>query len=234
MLARALVVVLYATVLAFAGCNRSESKLVGTWRYEDEDNIEELTLNPDRSFRSVTSYKQILATPSVPTEIGTWQMQGNQIAFDATLTFDKTKRQFKRMLSEVKKDSFVMMNLGDRKTVTYKRCSLPTCTGSTVSDTQSMREGDVLGLWEYHYNTHDYQFRFESNRRYELLGFIDGKWDSLHKGDWSLASNQLTWQPDKRPYADDKPQTWKIMQKGADCLTMSDGHSPLTILRRLK
>ena len=124
-------------------------KLVGTWRYEDEDNIEELTLNPDRSFRSVTSYKQILATPSVPTEIGTWQMQGNQIAFDATLTFDKTKRQFKRMLSEVKKDSFVMMNLGDRKTVTYKRFSLPTCTGSTVSDTQSMREGDVLGLWEY-------------------------------------------------------------------------------------
>jgi hypothetical protein len=222
-------------MLITAGCHRfSDSKLVGTWRWENDDGIEELALNRDHSFRSLGSYKQIFATPSVPMEVGTWQVQGNQLAFDATLTFDKTKRQFKRTLSEVTRDTLVMTNLEDGKTVKYQRFSLPSCSGSPISASHPVNESDLIGSWQIHYNTHDYQFRFMLNARYELLGLVDGKWDSLHAGSWHLAGNQLTWQPDKRPNHDDRAQTWTITLKGTECLSMGDSHSTATAFRPIR
>ena len=47
-----------------------EAKLIGTWRYEDDDGIEEMSLHPDHSFWSIETYKKELVTPSPLEETG--------------------------------------------------------------------------------------------------------------------------------------------------------------------
>jgi hypothetical protein len=232
-----IILIVSISLVTLTSCSRiTDPQLVGTWRAEDESNVQELTLEPNHSFRSLTTDKQILATPSVAIEIGSWQRQGDELTFDATLTFDKTKRQIKRTVGEVAKDHFTMTNFADRKTVTYHRFELPSCSAEQTTETRSVRENDLIGPWQMHYNTHDYKFSFLPNGRLEMSGSIDGEWGQLNGGKWHTEGRQLIWQLDKASYESTDPpiRKLKISAIGKDCVTVTEDGSVEYALRRVK
>jgi hypothetical protein len=231
------IVIITISAVSFTSCDRStDSKIVGTWRWEDEHNVEELTLTPDHSFRSLTTYKQILATPSVAIEVGSWQQQANELRFDATLTFDKTKRQIKRTVSSVTEDSFTMMNFADHKIVTYHRFQMPLCNGVPIVEATAVRDSDLLGSWELHYNTHDYKFNLLPNGRLEMYGLIDSQWSQLSGGKWHISDHELIWQADKASYEETEPPVRKLIisSAGKDCFGIKEDDSLEYALRRAK
>jgi len=105
-----------------------------------------------------------------------------------------------------------------------------------VGDSHPIDESDLLGRWQIHYNTHDYEFCFESNGRFELLGLIDGKMGSLRVGSWHVAGNRIIWQPEKAPYesADIPQKTWTINVMGSNCFAIDDGYPSSYTLQRVK
>lgn len=60
------IMALAISVIAAAGCNRlTEAKLVGTWRSEDNEQVDEIACGSDHSFTSWTDWKNELTTPNV-------------------------------------------------------------------------------------------------------------------------------------------------------------------------
>jgi hypothetical protein len=218
------------------GCDRfSDAKLVGTWRCEDEDSVEELALKPDHSFRSLNTFKKELVTPSPMEETGTWHVRDNQVTLDSILTWNKERSRINRTLLQLKKDSLLTKNFDGTKTLTYRRLELPVCVGSPAS-TKEVHEAKLIGSWQVHYNTHDYQFHFMPGNRYSLLGLISGKWDLLLEGRWHIDGSSLSVKPENTPYgpADDPEQKWTVAAVGNDCFTIRDPSSWEYTLQRLK
>src|SRR5205823_6595715 len=90
MLVRLLACIVCAAMLS--ACSRlPEAKLIGTWRYEDEDGIEEVSFHPDHSFWSLETSKKELVTPSPLEETGSWQLKGDQLLLDSIVTCRKTE-----------------------------------------------------------------------------------------------------------------------------------------------
>lgn len=232
-------IALSGPTLIIAGCNRanparSDSNLAGIWRFEDERNIEELALSPG-SFKLVTTNKQQnLATPG-RARLGIWQRNGNELTFTPTPIFEQPGAVFKRTVTAVTKDNLMMRSSGEGKSITYVRITLPECNGSLVNMANPVRENDLLGLWQIHYNTHDYRFRFMPNQRAELLGLSNNKWDLLSKGNWHVDGNRLICRPEGASHdtEDSRSLAWIIMETGEGCFTLSDGWSPYYALRRV-
>lgn len=66
--------------MTLTGCNRiTEAKLLGTWRAEDDETVNEIACRRDHSFTSWTSWKNELTTPSVAIGAGDWQLQDRQL-----------------------------------------------------------------------------------------------------------------------------------------------------------
>jgi hypothetical protein len=228
---------LLASILCIAligACSRfSEAKLTGTWRYEDEDGIQEITLQPDRSFWSQDTFKKELVTPSPLEETGMWRVEGDQLILDATITWSKERRQISKTLVQITKDTWVTKSLDQTKSLTYTRLVVPVCTAIK----HAVSKAELLGSWQTHYNTHDYQYRFMPNDRFGLFfASMSGEWDLLFEGKWRIGDSRLIIKPEKARYGEtDSPEeTWTITVAGADCFAMKAGSSRLCTLRRLK
>src|SRR3954454_11157419 len=88
-----------ACAVILSACGRlGEAKLIGTWRYEDEDGIEEISIRSDHSFSSLQTYKKELVTPSPSEETGSWQLKGDQLLLDSVDTWSKERRHISRTL----------------------------------------------------------------------------------------------------------------------------------------
>src|SRR5438477_6361839 len=99
MLTRTLIWTLCA--FALASCSRvADSKLVGTWRHEDEEGTDEVTLGADHSYRSVRTFKQEFVTPSVIEEIGSWHVKRDRLNIESTVTWSKDRSQLSLLLVE--------------------------------------------------------------------------------------------------------------------------------------
>ncbi|MGC2627675.1 MAG: hypothetical protein WA269_12635 [Candidatus Udaeobacter sp.] len=60
-----------ACAVILSACGRlHEAKLIGTWRYEDEDGTEEISIRSDHSFSGLRTFKKELVTPSPLEETG--------------------------------------------------------------------------------------------------------------------------------------------------------------------
>ena len=176
------------------GCHRfTNAKLVGTWRFEDDNEIEEMSLNEDHSFQSVTTYKNELSTPSSFPEKGTWRVEGAELRIEsASVYIPKDRKTRRHGIIDLTRGVLQVKNVDGTKSVTYRRLELPSCDdGSVVASEQTVREADLLGSWKIHYTTHDYQLRLMPNGQLAMLGFISDQWDPLSEGKWHIQGNHL-------------------------------------------
>src|SRR5947209_1768151 len=94
MLGASRIVTLSVGAMLLASCNRfSDAKLIGTWRAESDDGIEEIFLESDHTFRTLETFKKELVTPGVIEELGQWHVEGNHLKFDGTVTWSKKRSQ---------------------------------------------------------------------------------------------------------------------------------------------
>jgi len=109
MLGASHIVTLSVGAMLLAGCNRfSEAKLIGTWRAESDDGIEEIFLKSDHAFRTLDTFKKELVTPGVIEELGRWHVEGDQLKFDGTVTWSKKPSQTTMRLVQITRDTLVI------------------------------------------------------------------------------------------------------------------------------
>jgi hypothetical protein len=218
------------------GCGRMrEAKLVGTWRYEDEDGIEEISLHPDHSFWSLETYKKELVTPSPLEETGSWQLKGDQLLLDSVVTWSKERRQSSRTLLQATRTALVIKSLEGNKIFTYKRLEEAACAPSSRA-TAALDESALLGSWQTHYNTHNYQDRFSSEARVGLFYFISEEWQLLLEGQWHIKDGRIFIQFQKNAYGsvEREEDIWMITAIGTDCLVVKGASSRPCIMRQVK
>jgi hypothetical protein len=212
-----------------------EAKLIGTWRYEDDDGIEEISLHPDHSFWFLHTYKKELVTPSPLEETGSWQLKGKQLLMDSVVTWSKERRQVSRTLLQATRTELVIKSLEPSKNLTYKRLKEAACVPSS-SATAALDEAALLGSWQTHYNTHDYQYRFSSGARAGLFGFISEEWQLLLEGQWHIKDHRIFIQFQKNAYGpvEEEKDIWTITAIGTDCIAVKGASSRPCIMRRVK
>jgi hypothetical protein len=214
-----------------------EPMLVGTWRHEDEEMINEVTYRADQTFRAITTHKKEFVTPSPLEETGTWKLRGNNLILDSTLTWNKERRRLSVTLLKLTRDVQLAKSLANANILSYHRLELPVCADSrSMSPRDSVPEKELIGSWRLHYNTHDYQFRFASNHRYSLLGQVSDKWDSLEEGSWRLKGANLFIKEEKNSvFRKPKPaRKWTVVAVGKDCFAIRESSSAEFSLTRLK
>jgi hypothetical protein len=182
-------------VAIFAGCNRlTEAKLLGTWRAEDDQTVEEIACRKDHSFTAWTSWKNELTTPSVAIGAGDWQLQGHELVVHFTKgvpvdTWSNEDKHIRFTIVKLGNDALLMKNFDGSKVVTYKRLS-PDYTLAPMK--HAPNDGDFVGTWHIHYNTHDYEYRFNQDHSTVTSYRLDGRVVELATGLWRLERNVLT------------------------------------------
>ncbi len=212
-----------AVILGGCGGMR-EAKLIGTWRYEDEDGIEEISLHADHSLRSLHTYKKEFVTPSPREEIGSWQLKGDQLLLDSIVTWSKERRQISRTLVQVSSTALITKSFDGSENLTYKRLKETTCAPSSNA---TINEAALLGSWQRHANTHDYQYRFMSGAHVTLFGFISDEWRFLLEGEWRINDGRLIIKFLKDPSGpvERGEDVWTITAMGTDCLAVNGAYT---------
>src|SRR6185312_15331238 len=96
---------LLVCALFVVACSRfGDARIVGTWRCEIEDWIEEITFNGDHSFQSLLTFKDVFTTPSPIEKTGTWRTKGNQIQLEAIVTWNKERKKEEKTLIGATRD----------------------------------------------------------------------------------------------------------------------------------
>lgn len=225
------------TTLLVAGCNRfTEAQLVGTWRAENEDAINEIALYGDHTFRELFTSLKEFTTPSPIEETGTWRVERNQLKLDSTVTWSKERRQLKYQLLQITKDTLHMKYLeGNGTAGTWMRLDEPSCASLSALTTQhSLREDDLIGVWQVHFHTHDYQYAFEKDHSVILSALYLGNREPFAKGSWHVMGNDLIVREKGRSDTEETETKWTFTGMGTDCFTIKDAESWSYVLKRLK
>jgi hypothetical protein len=219
-----------------AGCHRSsDDDIIGTWRFEDDHGVTEITFNAEHTFRQISTNKEALAIPSVPEFAGTWQKHGKELLLDGQWKTFTGKAQSRRILNGVTETELSMTDPRRGRTDEYKRLALPSCNGVGVSSASPLRAEDLVGVWQIHYHTHDFQIRFLPNGRFEFLATFNATQGTFDSGDWHVSGDGITFEADGRGARDkSEPNTWAVQTRGQDCLTVTDRESPPFTFRRVK
>src|SRR5438309_2089266 len=135
-----------------------EAKFVGTWRCETEDGIEEFSLHRDHSFWLLYSSKKGFTQPSPIEETGSWRLAGSRLLFDSITTWSKQRRQISRTVVRLTDSGLVIKSFDKSTDLPYQRLEEIACLPSPSG---VLTEAAIVGAWKTHYNTHDYQYRFE-------------------------------------------------------------------------
>jgi hypothetical protein len=129
MLAATRIFALAVCAVTLAGCNRlTEAKLLGTWRAEDDQTVEEMACRKDHSFTSWTSLKNELTTPSVAIGAGDWQLKGHELVVHFTKyvpvdTWADEDKQIRFTIVKIRNDALLMKNFEGSKVLIFKRLS---------------------------------------------------------------------------------------------------------------
>ena len=238
MLAAIRIVSVAGCVVMLTSCSRfTEVKLLGTWRSEDEDTVEEFACREDRAFTSWTSFKNELTTPSVFIGAGEWHVQGHQlvvhftkgVAVDAWSNEDKQTR-FK--LVKISNDVLLMKNFDGSKILTYKRLAHDYALAPMK---RAPNDADFVGTWQVHYNTHDYEHRFNEDHSIVTSYRLDGRVIEMATGLWRLERNVLTMDVkiDSDGPVENRTIRWAITGVEPKRIAINDGPVSYT-LQRLK
>ncbi|MGC2627674.1 MAG: hypothetical protein WA269_12630 [Candidatus Udaeobacter sp.] len=136
---------------------------------------------------------------------------------------------------EVSRTAFITKDFEDSKNLTYKRLKEATCTAPSNA-IPALSEAALLGSWQTHANTHDYQYRFTSGAHIALFGLISDKWQLLLEGEWSIKDGRLIIQFKKDPSGpvEREEDVWTITAMGTDCLAVNRAFSRPYILQRVR
>jgi hypothetical protein len=233
MLATNRIVILLVGAMLVASCNRfTEARLFGTWREDNEINIEEIALNKDHTYRALISSKTELVIPSPLEETGTWRVEGNQIKLDGTVTWSKERSVITMILLRITGDTLVTKKSDANINSTYTRLQLPACAGSVVSGKHALNEADLFGTWQIHCNTHDYQYSLKNDHSVSAFAAISGETRLLDEGTWRLSGNDLVMRlrssSDGSAAEDEK---WTITGAEADCFAIKVGRISYALTR---
>ncbi len=212
-----------------------QAKLIGTWRYEDEDGVEEISFRPDHTFWQLETSKKEFITPSPLEETGSWQLKGDQLLLDSVVTWNKQQNQFSRTVVSVGGTALVIKTVDGSKSLLYKRLAEVACDPSS-DPSSALSEATLLGSWQTHYNTHDYQYRFSRDGRVDLFYlFPDGLWQPLLAGEWHIENGKLfiQFQKDASGPIQEKEDIWTPIAIRANCIAMRGNSSRPCIMRRV-
>lgn len=145
---------------------------------------------------------------------------------------------------QISRTTLITKGFESSKNLTYKRLEEPTCalSSNAIAD---FTEAALLGSWQTHANTHDFQYRFASGAHVALFGFISDEWRLLLEGEWHIKDGRLIIQFRKDPSGpvEGEEDIWTITAIGTNCLAVNGSLSkdyarialPRSyILRRLK
>jgi hypothetical protein len=84
-------------------------------------------------------------------------------------------------------------------------------------------EGQVLGAWKIHCNTHDYEYRFLSHGKLLLFSPKGADAGPLFEVKWYVNGNNLVFETRKSSSATDQPrQAWRVRRMQKDCFSAID------------
>jgi len=166
---------LIAIMLSLVSCDRvTEWRLVGTWRGEDDESVEEIALNSDRSYRELNGSKTELTIPSPIEQTGKWQVQDGQLYLDGTVTWAKQPIHTTLRLVKVRLNELIIRGSEATRDAAFMRLYLPTCHQSLSMAKTQITEKDLIGVWRVHYNTHDYEYSLNQNGSFSVGGTSQG------------------------------------------------------------
>ena len=180
--------------IAAAGCNRlTEAKLVGTWRSEDNEQVDEIACGSDHSFTSWTDWKNELTTPPVVISAGNWHLQDNKLVvhFTKAVAVDSWSKEDKLInfvIVKIHGDALALKNFDGSKVLTYRRLS-PECVLPPMK--RAPNDADFIGTWRIHYHTQDYEMTFNQDHTFGHFAQIEGVRKQLFAGIWRIEGDQL-------------------------------------------
>jgi hypothetical protein len=225
MLVRVLVIVGCALPL-FAGCKRfTEAKLFGSWRAEDESSVDELAFHRDHTFTDWFQSKTELHTPGVIIEQGEWQLDWNQIALNPKMTNSvEPRKPFKLAIVKISRNTLITKTSDSAQYVTAKRLPVPACTPSTLNENFAIDAG-LVGTWQTHYRTHDYEQSFNKDHSVTVSARIAGTLERIHAGTWRIEGNDIVMQLQSVSHGsvqDWGKTKWTIVGFGSRCVIFKD------------
>jgi hypothetical protein len=180
--------------MTLTGCNRlTEAKLLGTWRAEDDETVNEIACRRDHSFTSWTSWKNELTTPSVAIDAGDWKLEDGQLLVHFTKyvpvdTWADEDKEIGFRIVKTGNDALLMKNFDGSKVLTYKRL-LPDLVLTPIK--RPPRDADFIGAWQIHFNTHDYEMLFNQDHTCGDFAQVADVRKQFFAGIWHIDGNRL-------------------------------------------
>ncbi len=218
-----------------AATPRSEEALVGTWRSDDGQVVEEYAFRDDHTFTSWLQAKgAVLHTPGVIIETGVWSRNGERL----TITPEKTnslKPSQPLTLRQVRVsgDLLIATGIGEKQRVSLRRLDLPVCASAAEGalDIASI-DKTLLGTWQMHLNTHDYVVTFHEDHSFTASARIEGEPVDVPSGVWRLDGDKLIVDLEKRKGNDEQRGfRWSVVGLKRDCVALRDGTMQVTLGR---
>jgi len=184
-----------AVVSAFtlASCSRAnEANFIGTWKFENEQYIEELTFNRDHSFASVREEKHAISHPPVAEEQGTWRIDGDILQMDAAWRDTPNERRKRTGHFDARSGRLIALAFDFTKSNAYERLRLPSCHDARAITSGDVLETALIGSWWVHYETSDLQFRFLPNHHFASFSYHSDGWHpDQGEGEWRVEGPRL-------------------------------------------
>jgi hypothetical protein len=223
----------FGTVVSGVG-GVSESDVIGTWKFEDDESVEELTFSADHSFSAIDDEKGVLSTPPVAEQRGTWRIEEAILTIETGWVNIPNDHRIRSGTFDATTGRLVVSTFDAEKSRPFQRFDLPTCRDArAITPGPALRE-EVCGSWTMHYNTHDHQVRLLQNGEVTLLGFYSDEWHPLMTGQWRIDGPSLIMRvkdadSESAQYRD---VTWIVTRIGTNCFVAETDDKDEHTLRR--
>jgi hypothetical protein len=211
----------------------TDSDIIGTWRFEDDESIEELTFNPDHSFAAISKLKFVLSTPPVGEQHGTWRIEEATLTIEAGWVNIPNDRRIRSGTFDAISGRLVVSDFDANKSRQYSRFDLPSCRDAhAVTPGLALRES-LCGLWKMHYHTRDDYYRLLQNGEVSI-GFFSDEWNSALAGQWRIEGSNLIMRVKNadRESAEYQDRTFLVTRSGSDCFVIQTDEKEEYTLRR--
>src|ERR1022692_1381846 len=134
-------------VSVLASCDRSiDAKLVGNWRGEDENTVEEIAFHPDHTLVWWSCSKKELSTPNTIVSSGEWHTNRKQIdVATKQLTWPTPLEHRLLQIDKISNDALSLKTPSSASAVKFTRLETPACAATADSATPPQIESDILG-----------------------------------------------------------------------------------------
>jgi hypothetical protein len=230
------VIALFAA-LSLGSAVAKDDRLIGTWRSDEGEAVEEYAFRQDHTFMSWVQAKgAVLHTPGVIIETGIWKRDGDRLRIEPKKTNStKPRAPFTLLILRMSEDRMIAKELGRKKSGTLRRLDLPSCASAPEGKLDPAAvEPQLVGTWKIHLNTHDYEMIFRADRTFAATAQVEGHQVDVPSGTWRLDGDKLIVELEKEKEDDEQSGfRWTIVGFERDCVALRYGTMQLA-LGRLK